>query len=201
MSEELEDSSEPAVPDPLKCGKCGYGARSAAGSKTHQRGQLCLRNQGINVPATFRCEECGRLFPSQHGLSIHLVTHGSLHRANLAAPFEEDVEETAKEYHGNVEVFRGRMLQWKASFLRLRNGREVNPKELDQLMRKFSDELSKCIDFLPGPRNPNKKYIDMRKKPKKGRQKNNNRRAESDTQPRQIPLVPRRERRPKRKSS
>ena len=154
---------------PEYCDLCGkFKIKSEKGFKRHRGGEVCERNQGvqpINGSEKHVCDQCGKAFDTKHGLSIHRTTHGAIHRANLAAPFiEEQPTSSANISEGNVEAFRGRMLQWKATFLQLRNGREVDADELDGLVSGFSNELSKCIDLLPGPKNPNRRFYNLRKK-------------------------------------
>ena len=153
------------VPPEFQCNLCGkFKTTSAAGLKIHQGKEKCKRDQGINPTESFVCTECGKSFQSQQGLSIHETTHGSLHRTKIAAAFEDDVVEVEKENERKLEIFKGRMLQWKASFIRLRNGPSVDVAEFNELVIGFSNELSKCVDFLPGPKNPNRRFFNLRKK-------------------------------------
>ena len=164
MSEDVEDPIQLVAPE-FQCALCGkFKTTSAAGLKIHQGKEKCKRDQGINVSDLFICTECGKSFQSQQGLSILGTTHVSLHRAKIAAVSKDDVVEVEKENERRLEVFKGRMLQWKATFLRIRNGRCVNMGEFDELVSGFSNELSKCVDFLPGPKNPNRRFFNLRKK-------------------------------------
>jgi hypothetical protein len=123
---------------------------------------------------TAKCDECGKMFLNDKGLSIHISkSHYKSHRSNVMKKYVKDSqkiessesveEEYCKTLHPNnrVRELEEEVNKWQYIF-------EMEQNDEDFLLNvdKFSTFLSNSIYYMPGPKHPAFKYYNLRKQKK-----------------------------------